>query len=131
MSNIFPPKLMPVLEPLPEKNDIHPLDYISFHIPKYPPMKTPKLQDLQNEVITYPDLRSQPEIPTIIYPAKQAIGNIEIVKDTRVIKPKRIRKAKVVEEEVPIPRNRSNDLYIIILYIILIILIYYVLQLIF
>jgi len=132
MSNIFPPKLMPILEPLPEINEIQPLNLISFHIPKYPPMKTPKLQDLQNETITYPLLRSQPEIPTIIYPAKQAIGNTEIVKEIRKIKPKRIRKAiKIPEKKIYKPRSRGNDLYIIILYIILIILIYYVLQLIF
>jgi hypothetical protein len=133
MSNIFPPKLMPQLEPLPEKNDIHPLDYVSNSIPSYPPMQTPKLQDLQNETITYPEFRNEKSVVSIIYPAKQAIGASEIIreikKEKKIIKkeepkPKEIKKLKE-------PRSRENELNIIVLYIILIILIYYTLQIIF
>lgn len=128
MSNIFPPKLMPVLEPLPEKNDIHPLDYVSNSISNYPPIKTPKLQELQNETVSYPEFRNQPDIPTIVYPAKQAIGLTQIIREIKTpiktIKYKKIKKSKI-------SRSRNNELYIIILYIILIILIYFVLQLIF
>ena len=128
MSNVFPPKLMPKLEPLPKINNLHPMDYVSYSIPHYPPMKTPKLQDLQNETVTYPEFRNQDEVIKIIYPAKQAIGATPIYKEIRVaptiIKPKKIKKIKA-------PRCKDNQLYIIILYIILIILIYYVLQIIF
>jgi hypothetical protein len=133
MSNIFPPKLMPQLEPLPEKNFIAPLIYISNSIPSYPPMKTPKLQDLQNETVTYPELRNEKQILPIIYPAKQAIGVSKIIreikKEQKIInkeepKPKKIKKLKE-------PRSKDTELNIIILYIILIILIYYTLQIIF
>ena len=133
MSNIFPPKLMPQLEPLPEKNNIHPLDYVSNSIPSYPPMKTPKLQELQNETITYPEFRNEKDIVTIVYPAKQAIGASEIIREIKKerkivekeqLKPKKIKKVKE-------PRSRENELNIIVLYIILIILIYYTLQIIF
>lgn len=131
MSNVFPPKLMPKLEPLPKINNIHPMDYVSYSVPHYPPMKTPKLQDLQNETVTYPEFRNQDEVIKIIYPAKQAIGATPIYKEIRIvpsiIKPKKIKEIK----KIKIPRCKDNQLYIIILYIILIVLIYYVLQIIF
>jgi hypothetical protein len=127
MSNIFPPKLMPKLDPLPKINNLHPMDYVSYSVPYYPPMKTPKLQELQNETVTYPEFRNQDEVIKVIYPAKQAIGATPIYKEIRIVpsirKPKKIKKIKV-------PRCKDNQLYIIILYIILIILIYYVLQII-
>ena len=123
MSNIFPPKLMPILEPLPEINEIQPLNLISFHIPKYPPMKTPKLQDLQNETITYPDFRAQTDVVKIIYPPKEAIGATEII---RVIR-KPVEK-KEEKKEIVIPRSRNYEIFKIILYIILILLIFYILK---
>lgn len=128
MSNVFPPKLMPKLDPLPKINNLHPMDYVSYTVPYYPPIKTPKLQDLQNETVTYPEFRNQDEVIKVIYPAKQAIGATPIYKEIRkpiekTIKPKKIKKVKP-------PKCKDNQLFIIILYIVLIILIYYVLQII-
>jgi len=130
MSNIFPPKLMPILEPLPEINNIHPLDYVSNSVDKFPPMKTPRIQALQNETITYPEFRNQSKPTTIIYPAKKAIAPVEIIKEVKPIKDIVIENEVKEVKKIKVPRSKGYDLYIIILYIILIILIYYVLQLI-
>lgn len=54
MSNIFPPKLQPVLSELPDKNIIKPLDIISKSFDSFPPLKTPKIMTENKETIDYP-----------------------------------------------------------------------------
>lgn len=57
MSNRVPPVLNTILTPLPEKNIIMPLNIISKSYDSFPPMNTPRLQPLNKEIITYPNLR--------------------------------------------------------------------------
>jgi hypothetical protein len=121
--SIFPPKLNTILPPMPEINVIAPLSYSSESIQRFPPMKTPKLQDLQNETITYPDFRAQTDLIKIIYPPKEAIGATEII---RVIRKPIERKEE--KKEIVIPRSRNYEIFKIILYIILILLIFYILK---
>jgi len=119
----FPPKFNTILPPMPEVNVIPPLNYSSDSIQRFPPMKTPKLQDLQNETITYPDFRAQTDLIKIIYPPKEAIGATEII---RVIRKPIERKEE--KKEIVIPRSRNYEIFKIILYIILILLIFYILK---
>ena len=57
MSNVIQPKLNTILPPLPKKNIIIPLDIISNNYDSFPPMKTPIIQDINKNILTFPDLR--------------------------------------------------------------------------
>jgi hypothetical protein len=57
MSNVVLPKLNTILPPLPKENIIIPLDIISNNYDSFPPMKTPIIQEVNKNILTYPDLR--------------------------------------------------------------------------
>uniref|UniRef100_A0A6C0GZK7 Uncharacterized protein n=1 Tax=viral metagenome TaxID=1070528 RepID=A0A6C0GZK7_9ZZZZ len=57
MSNRVPPILNTILDPLPKENIIIPLNLRSKQINSFPPLKTPKLQELKKEIITFPIFR--------------------------------------------------------------------------
>jgi len=57
MSNTVLPKLNTILPSLPKKNIIIPLDIISHNYDSFPPMKTPILQKINKNILTFPDLR--------------------------------------------------------------------------
>jgi len=62
MSNRVEPKLNTQLDNLPKENIIIPLDIRSVKQDSYPNMQTPKLQALNQEIITYPGLRGNKPI---------------------------------------------------------------------
>ena len=62
MSNRVEPKLNTQLDTLPKENIIIPLDIRSVKQDSYPNMQTPKLQALNQEIITYPGLRGNKPI---------------------------------------------------------------------
>jgi hypothetical protein len=62
MSNRVEPKLNTQLDNLPKENIIIPLDIRSVRQDSYPNMQTPKLQALNQEIITYPGLRGNKPI---------------------------------------------------------------------
>jgi hypothetical protein len=76
MSNRVEPKLNTQLDTLPKENIIIPLDIRSVKQDSYPNMKTPKLQALNQEIITYPGLRGNK-------PTKKN----KKIEDKKVIKP--------------------------------------------
>lgn len=60
MSNRIEPKLNTILDPLPKTNIIKPLNMRSKNFDSFPPLKTPKLQPLNVEVVKYIGLRNIP-----------------------------------------------------------------------
>ena len=57
MSNRVEPKLNTQLDILPKENIILPLNLRSVQSDSFPNMKTPKLQPLNVEIVTFPGLR--------------------------------------------------------------------------
>jgi hypothetical protein len=81
MSNRVEPKLNTQLDILPKENIIIPLDIRSVRQDSFPNMQTPKLQPLNQEIISYPGLRGNK-------PTKKN----KKIKDKKVFKPIVIRK---------------------------------------
>jgi len=51
------PVLDTILSPLPATNIIIPLNIFSKHFDSFPPMKTPIIQETNQNVLTFPNLR--------------------------------------------------------------------------
>jgi hypothetical protein len=83
MSNRVPPILNTILDPLPKQNIIIPLNLRSKQINSFPPLKTPKLQELNKEIITIPIFRG--------------IKNIEYLKLPKITK--KIKKTKIDSDD--------------------------------
>jgi hypothetical protein len=75
MSNRVEPKLNTQLDILPKENIIIPLDIRSVRQDSYPNMKTPKLQPLNQEIVTYPGLRGNK--PTKKIEVKKVIKQVK------------------------------------------------------
>jgi len=58
MSNRIEPKLSTPLPELPKNNILIPLDIISIQYNSFPNMKTPKLQPLNKNTLTFPAMRN-------------------------------------------------------------------------
>ena len=58
MSNRIEPKLNTPLPELPKNNILIPLDIISIQYNSFPNMKTPKLQPLNKNILTFPSIRN-------------------------------------------------------------------------
>ncbi len=76
-----PPVLKTILNPLPKTNIILPLNLSSKLIDSFPPLKTPKLQELNKETILIPNLRG--------------------------IRQKNLKKIKIIEK-IELPKQKSN-----------------------
>jgi hypothetical protein len=75
MSNRTEPQLNTVLPEMPKINLLEQHNIISTHYDSFPPMKTPVLQPLHKETISYPAFRNKP------------INNSIIIKKEKEIKP--------------------------------------------
>ena len=79
------------LPPMPPINQLPPGNIISKKFDSFPPIKTPKLQELNKEKITYPDLKTiRYTKPVLTIPSpKKSIKTIKSIKSIKSIKVKK------------------------------------------
>ena len=81
------PVLNTILEALPKKNIIIPLNLRSNSYDSFPPIKTPKLQSEKNEIITFPDLRGIPKYNKVVKKVNKKIYKITEKLENNIILP--------------------------------------------
>jgi hypothetical protein len=107
------------LPPMPKINLLSPGNITSKRFDSFPPIKTPKLQELNKEKITYPDLKTiKYTKPILIIPPPK-----KIIKSINKLKPAKVSKSKYFDHQ----KRYKYIAFILIKSLILCSVIYYIL----
>lgn len=110
------------LPPMPKINLLSPGNITSKKIDSFPPIKTPKLQELNKEKITYPDLKTiRYTKPILIIPSPKKI--IKSINKLKPVKPVKVSKCKYFDHH----KRYKYIAFILIKSVILCSVIYYIL----
>lgn len=110
------------LPPMPKINLLSPGNITSKRFDSFPPIKTPKLQELNKEKITYPDLKTiRYTKPILIIPSPKKI--IKSINKLKPVKPVKVSKCKYFDHQ----KRYKYIAFILIKSVILCSVIYYIL----
>jgi hypothetical protein len=110
------------LPPMPKINLLSPGNITSKRIDSFPPIKTPKLQELNKEKITYPDLKTiRYTKPILIIPPPKKI--IKSINKLKLVKSVKVSKCKYFDHQ----KRYKYIAFILIKSVILCSVIYYIL----